>query len=128
MKEGATSNQVLEILEQKTGWTASTVRTLLKRLVNKGYLVTQKSGKSFSYLTLVSEGEVINRQADELSDEFCQCKHTTIIKHLMETTPMTVTDINNLQALLLSKKEETFEEVSRNCIPGQRCREEHLGA
>lgn len=127
-KEETTSSQILEILEQKTDWTASTVKTLLKRLVDKGYLATQKSGKSFLYSALVSEEEAINRQADELFDKFCQRKHTTIIKHLVETTPMTMADINDLQALLLSKKEEALEEVPCNCIPGQcRCKD-HLSA
>lgn len=127
-KEETTSSQILEILEQKTDWTASTVKTLLKRLVDKGYLATQKSGKSFLYSTLVSEEEAINRQADELFDKFCQRKHTVIIKHLLETTPMTMADINDLQALLLSKKEEALEEVPCNCILGQcRCKE-HLSA
>ena len=127
-KEETTSSQILEILEQKTDWTASTVKTLLKRLVDKGYLATQKSGKSFLYSTLVSEEEAINRQADERFDKFCQRKHTVIIKHLLETTPMTMADINDLQALLLSKKEEALEEVPCNCIPGQcRCKE-HLSA
>lgn len=127
-KEETTSSQILEILEQKTDWTASTVKTLLKRLVDKGYLATQKSGKSFLYSTLVSEEEAINRQADELFDKFCQRKHTVIIKHLLETTPMTMADINDLQALLLSKKEEALEEVPCNCIPGQCRRKEHLSA
>lgn len=127
-KEETTSSQILEILEQKTDWTASTVKTLLKRLVDKGYLATQKSGKSFLYSALVSEEEAINRQADELFDKFCQRKHTAIIKHLVETMPMTMADINDLQALLLSKKEEALEEVPCNCIPGQcRCKE-HLSA
>ena len=127
-KEETTSSQILEILEQKTDWTASTVKTLLKRLVDKGYLATQRSGKSFLYSALVSEEEAINRQADELIDKFCQRKHTVIIKHLLETTPMTMADINDLQALLLSKKEEALEEVPCNCIPGQcRCKE-HLSA
>lgn len=127
-KEETTSSQILEILEQKTDWTASTVKTLLKRLVDKGYLATQRSGKSFLYSALVSEEEAINRQADELFDKFCQRKHTAIIKHLVETTLMTMADINDLQALLLSKKEEALEEVSCNCIPGQcRCKD-HLSA
>lgn len=125
-KEEITSSQILEILEQKTDWTASTVKTLLKRLVDKGYLATQKSGKSFLYSALVSEEEAINQQADELFDKFCQRKHTVIIKHLVETRPMTMADINDLQALLLSKKEEALEEVPCNCIPGQCLCKEHL--
>ena len=103
-KEETTSSQILEILEQKTDWTASTVKTLLKRLVDKGYLATQKSGKSFLYSTLVSEEEAINRQADELFDKFCQRKHTAIIKHLLETTPMTMADITICKLCYCPKK------------------------
>ena len=113
---------------KRQNWTASTVKTLLKRLVDKGYLATQKSGKSFFIQHLFLKKEAINRQADELFDKFCQRKHTVIIKHLLETTPMTMADINDLQALLLSTKEEALEEVPCNCIPGQcRCKE-HLSA
>ena len=126
-KNETTSSQILVILEQKTDWTASTVKTLLKRLVDKGYLTTQKSGKSFLYSALVSEEEAMNRQADDLFGKFCQRKHTTMIEHLLETTPMTLADIDDLQALLLSKKKEAVDEVPCDCIPGQcRCKE-HLG-
>ena len=126
-KEETTSSQILEILEQKTDWTASTVKTLLKRLVDKGYLATQKSGKSFLYSALVSEEEAINQQADELFDKFCQRKHKTILEHLLKETPMTLSDISDLQALLSSKEKEALDEVPCNCIPGQcRCKE-HLG-
>lgn len=41
-KEETTSSEILDILEDKTDWTASTVKTLLKRLVDKGYLSTQR--------------------------------------------------------------------------------------
>ena len=52
-KEETTSSEILDILEDKTDWTASTVKTLLKRLVDKGYLSTQKVGKSFRYSALI---------------------------------------------------------------------------
>ena len=44
-KGETTSTEILNILSQKTEWTSSTVKTLLKRLVDKGYLNTEKIGK-----------------------------------------------------------------------------------
>lgn len=68
----------------------------------------------------------MNQQADDLFSKFCQRKHVAILKHLIKEVPVTDSDIDDLQALLLSKREETVDEVPCNCIPGQcRCKE-HL--
>ena len=46
-QERVTSSAILTILNQKLQWTSSTIKTLLKRLVDKGYLATEKVGKGF---------------------------------------------------------------------------------
>lgn len=123
-KDQTTSSEILAVLSQKTDWTASTIKTLLKRLVDKGYLTTTRRGKSFIYSALMSEEDAQNAQADELFDKFCQRKHGAIIRHLVGKTPMTLDDIDQLQALLLAKKASAVEEVACNCVPGQcRCHE-----
>ncbi|MGT2923899.1 CopY/TcrY family copper transport repressor [Streptococcus caviae] len=124
-KGQTTSAEIIDILSQKTEWTASTVKTLLKRLADKGYLQTKKNGRQFLYSASFSEEESINKQADELFAKFCQRKHAAILEHLLAETPMTAEDVSQLQALLLTK--ETVEQVPCNCIPGQcRC-QEHVG-
>lgn len=126
-KDAATSGQILDILGEKNSWTASTVKTFLKRLVDKGYLTRKRSGKAFLYSSLLSEQEAMNQQTDDLFNKFCQRKHKTILEHLLKETPMTLSDIADLQVLLSSKEKEALDEVPCNCIPGQcRCKE-HLG-
>ena len=125
-KEQTTSGEILTVLSKKTDWTVSTVKTMLKRLVDKGYLATVKSGKSFIYSACLTEEDAQNEQADELFAKFCQRKHRAILEHLLDSTPMTMADIDALQALLLTKKASAVEEVPCNCTPGQcRCKE-HL--
>ncbi|MDU2622734.1 MAG: family 1 glycosylhydrolase, partial [Streptococcus lutetiensis] len=68
-KDAATSGQILDVLGEKNSWTASTVKTLLKRLVDKGYLTRKRSGKAFLYSSLLSEQEAMNQQADDLFDK-----------------------------------------------------------
>ncbi|SDB40447.1 copper transport repressor, CopY/TcrY family [Streptococcus henryi] len=125
-KGRTTSNEILDILSQKTDWTSSTVKTLLRRLVDKGYLATEKVGKSFVYSALLTESDSINAQADGLFSKFCQRKHVAILEHLLEQTLMTEADIDQLQALLLSKKTEAVEQVPCNCTPGQCNCQEHV--
>lgn len=121
-KGQTTSAEIIDVLNQKTQWTASTVKTLLKRLVDKGYLKAKKNGRQFLYSASFSEEESINKQADELFAKFCQRKHTAILEHLLAEIPMTAEDVSQLQALLLAK--ETVEQVPCNCMPGQcRCQE-----
>ena len=69
-KKQTTSGEILTVLSQKTDWTVSTVKTMLKRLVDKGYLTTVKSGKSFIYSACLTEEDAQNEQADELFAKF----------------------------------------------------------
>lgn len=80
----------------------------MKRLVDKGYLTRKRSGKAFLYSSLLSEQEAMNQQADDLFDKFCQRKHKTILEHLLKETPMRLSDIADLQALLSSKEKKLW--------------------
>lgn len=125
-QERVTSSAILTILNQKLQWTSSTIKTLLKRLVDKGYLATEKVGKGFVYSALISEQEAIYHQVDELFDKFCPTKHLDIIRHVITRTDMTLDDIEQLQELLEAKKATAVDEVTCTCIPGQCTCKEHL--
>lgn len=125
-QERVTSSAILTILNQKLQWTSSTIKTLLKRLVDKGYLATEKVGKGFVYSALISVQEAIYHQVDELFDKFCPTKHLDIIRHVITRTDMTLDDIEQLQELLEAKKATAVDEVTCTCIPGQCTCKEHL--
>ena len=44
-KGQATSSEIIAILAKKLDWSASTVKTLLGRLADKGYLTSQRQGR-----------------------------------------------------------------------------------
>ena len=125
-QERVTSSAILTILNQKLQWASSTIKTLLKRLVDKGYLATEKVGKGFVYSALISEQEAIYHQVDELFDKFCPTKHLDIIRHVITRTDMTLDDIEQLRELLEAKKATAVDEVTCTCIPGQCTCKEHL--
>ena len=53
--EKATSRAISEILLEKEEWANATTKTLLGRLVKKGYLKTEKDGNRFIYSATVDE-------------------------------------------------------------------------
>ena len=55
--EPCTAPAVQEKLFQPTGWTYSTVRTLMDRMVAKGALQAHKEGKSTIYRSVVTRAQ-----------------------------------------------------------------------
>lgn len=47
-KGQATSSEIIAILAKKLDWSASTVKTLLGRLADKGYLTSQRQDEGLS--------------------------------------------------------------------------------
>ncbi|MGX7025086.1 CopY/TcrY family copper transport repressor [Vagococcus hydrophili] len=120
-KNETTSTEVIEILEEKMAWKPSTVKTLLTRLVTKGYLETRKEGKQFIYYAVVSEQKAIKSAGNELLDKICDRKVGGMLVEMIERKPLSLSDIEALEALLKEKKQTAPEIVPCNCIPGQ-CR------
>lgn len=69
--DNATSKDVSEILKESQGWENATTKTLLSRLVKKGYLKTKKDGKRFIYQATVSEGESVNQKVEDVFASIC---------------------------------------------------------
>ncbi|MCW1801626.1 CopY/TcrY family copper transport repressor [Streptococcus agalactiae] len=118
-QQNTTSNEILAVLLEKYDWTPSTVKTLLRRLLDKGYVSREKMGKGFSYSPLIDEDLAMMSEVDSVLQKVCQTKHVAIVRHLLESIPMTEKDRLNLQASLEAKKGKTLERVACNCIPGQ---------
>ena len=53
-KGQATSSEIIEILAKKLDWSASTVKTLIGRLADKGYLTSQRQGRGFIYAVAIN--------------------------------------------------------------------------
>lgn len=70
--EEATSRNVSDILYERFEWENATTKTLLGRLVKKGYLKTEKDGNRFIYTPTVSEDESVERRVNRVFNSICQ--------------------------------------------------------
>lgn len=116
-KGQATSSEIIEVLAKKLDWSASTVKTLIGRLADKGYLTSQRQGRGFIYQASLGEDEANFQVLEAVFDKICLTKHSDLLGQFMAKTPMTQADVDKLQALLAAK--EPVDQVVCDCVPGQ---------
>ncbi|MGT2867157.1 CopY/TcrY family copper transport repressor [Streptococcus fryi] len=113
------SSTVYQVLHDKLGWSESTVKTLLARLVSKGALTTKRFGRSFIYEALVDEDKAFNEQLELLFGRLCQTKHAAVIEKLLDKLSMTRNDIDGIEQILLEKQNDLVSVVICDCFTGQ---------
>jgi BlaI family transcriptional regulator, penicillinase repressor len=102
--EPCTAPTVQEKLFKPMGWTYSTVRTLMDRMVAKGVLKAQKEGKLTVYQSAVTRGQA---QRGEL---FYALKHafngalTPMVQCLLESSDMDADELAQIEALIKTRK------------------------
>ncbi len=116
-KEQATSSEIIAILAKKLDWSASTVKTLIGRLADKGYLTSQRQGRGFIYQASLGEDEANFQALESVFDKICLTQHSALLGQLIAKTPMTQADVDKLQALLLAKS--PVDKVVCDCVAGQ---------
>ncbi|HVU27354.1 MAG TPA: BlaI/MecI/CopY family transcriptional regulator [Verrucomicrobiae bacterium] len=102
--EPCTAPAIQEKLFKPTGWTYSTVRTLMDRMVAKGVLKAQKQGKLTIYQSAVTRAQA---QRGEL---FYALKHafngalTPMVQCLLENHEMDADELAKIEALIKARK------------------------
>src|SRR6516162_10567738 len=104
-KEPCTAPEVQQRLHPKTGWTYSTVRTLMDRMVAKSLLLADKARKLTMYRSAVT------RAPAQRSELLYALKHafngalTPMLQCLLDTGELTSRELAELEALIKTKKE-----------------------
>ena len=114
-----TSKKVISILQEKTDWTQSTIKTILARLVGKGVLNTEKEGRKFIYTANIEEEEAVRDYAEDIFNRICNKKVGNVIGNIIEDHVLSFDDIDRLEKILEMKKSFAVEEVDCNCPEGQ---------
>ncbi len=100
------ARDVLGHLEDETEWSASTVKTLLRRLVEKGHLKTRQVGNSFQYSARRSPFAALRRAADQLLERAGGERTGSLLAYLVRSSELTDADLAELRNLIQAKPEE----------------------
>lgn len=114
-----TSKEVTTILNHKTEWKTTTVKTLLSRLVDKKMLGTKPSGNKFIYFALVEERQSIEALSTDILAKVCSRKVGKVAETLLANSLLSFDDIDALEELLKEKRKTAVKEIPCNCTPGQ---------
>lgn len=85
-------------------WSATTVKTLLSRLVTKGVAATQADGRRFLYSPLVERDAYVASESRRLIDRLFDGKVSPLVAHLAEHQSLSDADIAEIEALLKAMK------------------------
>lgn len=103
-KEPCTAPEVRQRLAASTGWTYSTVRTMMDRMAAKGILAAEK----VRHLTMYRSA--ITRQQAQRGELLYALKHafngalTPMVQCLLGTSKLSESDLAELEALIKAKK------------------------
>ena len=101
------ASTVVEVLEDRKQWTLATVRTLLRRLVNKGALQQETEGKRYIYTPLISMAECVRRESESFLDRVLGRAPSEAILHLVKRAELSDKDIQELRRILKEKENKS---------------------
>ena len=106
LKECAAREVYTEAGEQH-GWSVSTVKTMLRRLVEKGYLKAKPVGNSFLYRPAKSALASLTKAADTLLDNTLEGTTGPLLAHMVKKSDLTGAEVAELRALLDQHESDT---------------------
>ncbi|WP_127849949.1 CopY/TcrY family copper transport repressor [Lacticaseibacillus hulanensis] len=110
------SSDVIKVMQEKRDWTESTVKTLLRRLVNKDMLTTAQAGRKFIYHPTIDEKTAMEQTSTNLFDHLCAMKKGVVLNNLIAETELSQDDIRSMQALLETKLKTAPKQVACDCL------------
>ena len=99
-----TAQEVAERIGPARGWTPSTVKTLLGRLVAKTVVGADADGRRYLYRPLVAREDYVAGESRRLIDRLFGGRLSPLVAHLAERAALTPDDVAEVEALLRKLK------------------------
>ena len=99
-----TANKVIEQLESNSDWKPKTIKTLIRRLVEKKALGFHKEGKSYLYYPIVSEDEGIRVESENFLKKVFDGSLNLMLANFIEEQRLSEEDIKELKRIIDDRK------------------------
>ena len=99
-----TAPEIFPLLPADHQWALKTVNTFLARLVEKGILAANRSGKANIYTPLVPREACITAESDSFLQRVFKGATGELMLHFVENADLSDADIAELQTMLRQKK------------------------
>ena len=95
-----TAQDVAERVGPARGWSATTVKTLLGRLLAKQGIAHEEAGRRYRYRPLVARGDYVAGESRRLIDRLFGGRLSPLVAHLAERDALSPQDMAEIEALL----------------------------
>lgn len=99
------TNDIIDLLSEKTKWNPKTIQTLLSRLVKKGALNHEKQSRCFIYSPKVKKEEYVNYESKSFLKRFYNGALNSMVLNFLEQNELTKEDIEELKNILDKKND-----------------------
>jgi predicted transcriptional regulator len=100
-----TAGQVIERVQQLTGWHPSTIKTLLTRLLDKEAVGRRKDGGRFFYRPLITRDAMLIKESEGLLKRFFDGKMAPLVAHFAERRKLSKHDVEEIEKVLAKLKD-----------------------
>lgn len=94
-----------ELEKEQNAWKKNTVLTLLSRLVEKGFLKTDKFGRRNEYAALITEGEYQAMQTHSFLDKIYGGNVKDLVSTLLQQDIISAEELNEIERFWKDKNE-----------------------
>lgn len=91
---------IISALQEDTDWSTSTIKTLLRRLVDKGHLKTRAVGNGFVYSARRSPQSALRRAGEALLDRANETTVAPLLAHLVKKSGLGAEELADLRNLI----------------------------
>lgn len=114
-----TSREIIDTIHSISDWKEGTIKTLINRLTQKGFLTQHTDYKPFLYTANVTEYQANIQSIDKLIDRICTTRRHHTLNHLIQSNELGKNDIAAMIRLLEEKYQTAPEQVRCQCPVGQ---------
>ena len=96
----STATELQHDLEETHHWAYSTVKTMLDRLVIKGFVKARREGNVYEYTPKVRRKSVVARAVDDLFDRVLAGSLAPMLDRLIESRRLSSKEVDELRGML----------------------------
>ena len=97
---------IQEALEKKTGWSYSTVKTMMDRMVNKGLLKAQRIRNLILYSSTITKKAAQSGEIMRAMKRAFDGALTPMMQFLLDSSSLSKEELDRLEEMIKSKREK----------------------
>ena len=98
------ASEIINVLTDKSDWKPKTIKTLINRLLTKGVIGYEKTGREYVYYPIVEEEDFIKTESRMFLKRIFGGAMKPMLVSMVENEDLTLDDLDELRKYIMEKK------------------------